>query len=100
MIVTGWVFPGTGGTIAILNNLVEYFSPEEAILVGRPHLLNDDQKWPSHLPKLYQINPILPPKGRSNKWRRLLGMRRVQGHIKRIAKAENCTRILSVLSIL
>jgi len=96
MIVTGWVFPGTGGTIAILNNLVEYFSKEEAILVGRPHLLNDDQVWSPHLPKLYQINPILPPKGRTNKWRRLLGMRRVQSRLKQIAKAENCTRILSV----
>lgn len=96
MIVTAWVFPGTGGTIAILNNLVEYFSKEEAILVGRPHLLNDDQAWPSHLPKLYHINPILPPKGRTNKWRRLLSMKRVERHIKRIAQAENCTRILSV----
>lgn len=96
MIVAGWVFPGTGGTIAILNNLVEYFSPEEAILVGRPHLLNDEQQWAAHLPKLYHLNPLLPPKGRTNKYRRLLGMGRVERRLKQIAKAENCTRILTI----
>ncbi len=96
MIVAGWVFPGTGGTIAVLNNIVEYFSPEEAILVGRPHLLNDKQQWGTHLPKLYHLNPLLPPKGRTNKYRRLLGMRRVERRLKQIAKAENCTRILSI----
>ena len=96
MIVAGWVFPGTGGTIAILNNLVEYFSPEEAILVGRPHLLNDEQEWPSHLPKLHHFTPLLPPKGRMNKWRRLLGMKRLERQLKQIAKVEKCTRILSI----
>ncbi len=96
MIVTAWVFPGTGGTIAILNNLLEYFSQEEVILVGRPHLLNDEQKWGEHLPRLYPIQPILPPKGRTNKYRRLLALPRIIPRLKQIAREENCTKILSV----
>jgi len=96
MIITGWVFPGTGGSIAVLNNLLTYFKKDEVILVGRPHVIDNTQKWDSYLPRLYQLKAILPPKGRTNKYRRFIAIPHIIGQLKQIAKEEKCTKIFSV----
>lgn len=97
LLISWGVFPGTGGSCIIVNNIAKAFSKEEMAIVGEHPLAKSEKKWEAHLPNLYYVLPVALGKSKKGiRFTRWLSLKRIQKEIEDIIKKEQCDRILAI----
>lgn len=97
LLISWGVFPSTGGSTVIVNNIARAFSKNEMVIVGEKPTVQSKKRWDEDFPNLYYVEPFAEGESKKGIRFRYWGRaRRLQKEIEHILKKENCDRLLCI----
>lgn len=91
------MFPSTGGSSIIVNNIAKAFRKDEMVIVGEKPNRKVDKLWSNDLPSLHYIEPFALNNAKKGiKYSRWLSFFRIKKELKQLAIKEKCTAVLAI----
>ncbi len=95
-LVSVGVYPGTGGSVIIVNNIARTFSKEDMVIIGQRQARTVRRPWSPEFPKLYYLDVFELPKRRGHRYTRWFSARSLKKQIRKIVLDEQCDCILAI----